>query len=115
MRSSPPLLGACVAVLIAGCGGAGLSAEDNLAVAKSVEAQSYYCLGLLDEALERGNLSQRDYAKGKRAVDWLIDFYQAHPDAEYDGQPLRALLVKSADDLRSCAPADSRRLLDVVQ
>ena len=86
-----PVLLATVA-LLAGCGGATLTGDEELAVSSARVAFS----GLV--------LDGSGYGKSLNALDEMIALYRAKPDAKYDGLTMRQVLQDMASDLAPYRP-----------
>jgi ABC-type glycerol-3-phosphate transport system substrate-binding protein len=97
-------LAALVALaVIAGCGGASFTSDEELSIAEARVAISHLVL------------DGSDYGKTLRAVDDMIALYRAKPDAEYDGLTMRQHLQDMASDLGPYRPemaAEIDRALD---
>ena len=92
-----------VVAVLAGCGGASLTSDEELSIAEARVAVS------------RLVLDGSDYGKSLRAVDGMIALYRAKPDAEYDGLTMRQHLQDMASTLGPYRPemaAEIDRALD---
>ena len=89
LRALAPLLALAV---MAGCGGASLTSDEELSIAEARVAVSHLAL------------DGSDYGKSLRAVDDMITLYRAKPDAEYDGLTMKQHLQDMASTLGPYRP-----------
>lgn len=90
---------ALVAITLTGCGsGPALTDEERLTVA---EARMNFANLVLDGS---------GYSESLDSLDKIIAIYRAKPDAIYDGETMRQVLVTAASDLDGYRPALADRL-----